>query len=200
MQCALTIAALAAAAIPLAGCGKEDAAEQAEPADRTAGGLPPSGTAAGFVTRLAVTDLYEVAAGRLALERATTPAVRRFAETMVADHQRTSAGLQAELARLKLNVRPPAEPDARRRELLADLRAAPAAEFEDRYIDQQMEAHDNASFLLQEFAENGEPASLKEWARRTAPVIENHRQMAYALDRVDTGRSAQGGAAGGQRR
>ena len=91
--------------------------------------------------------------------------------------------------------------DGPRRELLGDLRAASGGDFEDRYIDQQIEAHDNALRVLREYAETGDNPALRDWARRTAPRLENHRQMAHALHRrTSAGGSAETGAAGGQRR
>ena len=200
MHRVLTIAAMAAAAMPLGACGDRGGSTRSGE-NAVAGALPAEGTVAGFAARQTVIDLYEIAAGQLALERATRPEVRRFAEAMVSAHQRTRAELEAELARSRLNVRTPDEPDPRRGELIADLRSAPAAEFEGRYIDQQLEAHTNAVLLLQQYAETGKAPALKDWARRTAPVVENHWRMASALDqRLKAGDSAQGGAAGGQRR
>ena len=199
MHRALTIAAMAAAAIsPLAGCG--DDARDGESADRPSGELAPAETAAGFGQRMALTDLYEIAAGRLGVEQAASPEVRRFAETMVSDHQRIMAELQAEIARQGLRVSAPTRIDAPRQDRLADLRASQGGDFDERYIDQQIEAHDNALRVLREYAETGDSPALKDWARRTAPRVENHRQMAIALDRLDAGGSAPAAAAGAQRR
>ena len=198
MHRALTIVALAAAAIsPLAACGDRER----EGAQASSGALPPAETAAGFVARMTLTDLYEIDAGRIALERATTPEVRSFAETMIADHQRAGAEMQAAIASQRSPARPPAELDAPRRALLGDLRAASDAAFEAVYIDQQVEAHENALRLLREHAETGDTPALRDWARRTAPRVDDHRKMAHALDRrAGAGGSAETGVAGGQRR
>jgi predicted outer membrane protein len=48
---------------------------------------------AAFRQRALVTDTFEIESSRLALARSRNPAVRSFAEMMIADHQQTSAAL-----------------------------------------------------------------------------------------------------------
>ena len=87
----------------------------------------------------------------------------------------------------------PTQLDGRRQEMVRQLRSAAPAELDARYIEHQVEAHENTLNLMRDFAQNGDNAALKDWARRTAPVIENHLQMARAMDRTDQ-RPAAGGA------
>src|SRR3954462_15124310 len=50
-------------------------------------------TTKGFVTAAATSDMYEVAAGKLAAQRAHSPEVKEFARKMVAAHTKTTATL-----------------------------------------------------------------------------------------------------------
>src|ERR1700743_1834561 len=50
-------------------------------------------TTKGFVTAAATSDMYEVTAGKLAAQRAQSPAVKEFAQKMVDAHTATTAKL-----------------------------------------------------------------------------------------------------------
>jgi putative membrane protein len=154
--------------------------------------LPPAGSAAGFLERVAIIDQFETQAGQLALQATHNADVRRFAQLMVDDHARIGREGLAVATAQQLNAPAAGRLDAPRQELLDALRDSRAEDFDKRYIEQQIEAHQNALQLLREFADTGDNPALKDWARRTAPAIENHLQMAGALER---GPAA--GAAGG---
>ena len=51
-------------------------------------------TTQGFVTAAAISDMYEVTAGKLALERSSSPAVKEFAQKMVDAHTETTTQLK----------------------------------------------------------------------------------------------------------
>src|SRR3954468_22122736 len=81
-------------------------------------------TTQGFVTAAATSDMYEVTAGKLAAERAQSPAVKAFARKMVEAHTGTTAKLKSIIASNNINVTPPAHVDNRRQGMLDDLRGA----------------------------------------------------------------------------
>lgn len=145
--------------------------------------LPAANTAAGFLARAALVDLYEQRSAQIALDRSLNADVRRFAQLMLDDHGRMAREAQAAASAQNISVAAPTRPDGRRQDLLSALHDAGADDFDDRYIDQQTEAHDNALQLMREYADTGDNPALKDWARRTAPALENHLQMVKALDR-----------------
>src|ERR1043166_2426059 len=51
-------------------------------------------TTKGFATAAATSDLYEVTAGQIAVQRAQSPAVKDFAQKMVDAHSETTAKLK----------------------------------------------------------------------------------------------------------
>ena len=82
-----------------------------------------------FVTNAGVGDLYEVAAGELAAQRASSDAVRDFGQMMVehhttAVHQMRAALMSREVGEALPDLTPVAALDAKRQQMLDQLLAA----------------------------------------------------------------------------
>jgi len=140
-------------------------------------------TTKGFVTGAAINDMYEVTAGKIALQRASSPAVKEFAQKMVDAHTKTTDMLKGILATNKINVTVPAHVDNRRQGMLDNLRGAAAADFDHRYIVQQVAAHKEADILFRGYAKDGDNAAIKDFAAATDKDIKMHLSMAQELDR-----------------
>jgi len=139
-------------------------------------------TTKGFVTAAATSDMYEVTAGKIALQRAQSPDVKAFAQKMVDAHTMTTQKLKGILASNNVNVTPPAHVDNRRQGMLDDLRGAKAADFDHRYITQQIAAHKEADILFRGYAKDGDNAAIKDFAATTDKDIKMHLSMAQKLD------------------
>jgi len=139
-------------------------------------------TTKGFVTAAATSDMYEVTAGKIALQRAQSPDVTAFAQKMVDAHTMTTQKLKGILASNNVNVTPPAHVDNRRQGMLDDLRGAKAADFDHRYITQQIAAHKEADILFRGYAKDGDNAAIKDFAATTDKDIKMHLSMAQQLD------------------
>jgi len=139
-------------------------------------------TTKGFVTAAATSDMYEVTAGKIALMRAQSPDVKAFAQKMVDAHTMTTQKLKGILASNNINVTPPAHVDNRRQGMLDDLRGAKAADFDHRYITQQVAAHKEADILFRGYAKDGDNAAIKDFAATTDKDIKMHLSMAQQLD------------------
>lgn len=141
-------------------------------------------TTEGFATNAAISDMYEIEAGKLAQEKGQAAAVKEFGAMMVKDHTAISTEMKP-LAQAA-NVTLPTELDERRKGLLDNLRAANGADFDRVYIDQQVAAHEEAHNLHSGYGQDGGDAGLKAFAAKTAEVVRGH------LDHV---RGLQAGAA-----
>ena len=139
-------------------------------------------TTKGFVTAAATSDLYEVAAGQIAVQRAQSSAVKDFAQKMVDAHTETTTKLKNLIADNKIDVAPPAHVDHRRQMMLDDLRGAKAEDFDHRYITQQVAAHKEADILMRGYAKDGDNAALKDFAGATDKAVKMHLSMAERLD------------------
>jgi putative membrane protein len=139
-------------------------------------------TTKGFVTAAATSDMYEVTAGKVALQRAQSPDVKAFAQKMVDAHTMTTQKLKSILASHNVDAAPPAHVDTRRQAMLDDLRGAKAADFDHRYITQQVAAHKEADILFRGYAKDGDNNAIKDFAATTDKDIKMHLSMAQQLN------------------
>ena len=184
-----------AAAIALAGCNRpgaaDNAASNAEANAAAASATPPPATPAampaaattaqGFVTAAATSDMYEIAAAKIAEQTSKTSAVKAFAAKMIHDHSASTAELKKVLAGGAINATPPAALDDRHNGMIADLNQA-AGGFDKAYMDQQVAAHTEAVALFQGYAGGGDNDALKAFAAKVLPTIQSHLAMAKQMD------------------
>ena len=208
MNRALLFCAAGAAALSLAACNKNQASNQtpatadtnavsntssvgqAEPVNHaqdatgaavgsmSAATLGSHDTAA-FVSNAAQGDMYEIQAGKIAEEKAKDPEVKAFAKKMVTDHTALSNEMKPLIK--AAGQTPPADLDQRRKGLLDNLKAANAGDFDKRYMDQQVAAHDEALTLMQGYAKDGSDAGLKGGAAKAVPKVQMHSDMAKKI-------------------
>lgn len=176
-------------ALGFAACSPENPASEAVPTDTAAlDGANTTDTAVDsgvtdFVQKAALSDMYEIESSKLALERSQVQAVKDYAQMMIDAHTATSNEMKS-LASAAM-VAPPTALDNDHTGKLDSLRNASAEDFDDMYIDQQTEAHENALNLMRDFASNGKDAGLQAFAAKTAPAIEQHLTQVKALDESD---------------
>lgn len=132
----------------------------------------------GFATAAATSDMYEVAAGKIALERSQSADVKAFAQQMVDAHTKTTATLKP---LLPAGVTPPAHVDNRRQGMLDNLRGASGNDFDHRYVTQQVAAHKEADILMRGYAKDGDNAAIKTFAADTDKAVKMHLSMAEGL-------------------
>ena len=140
-------------------------------------------TASGYATAAALGDMFEIESSRVALEKSKSPEVKQFAQMMIDGHSKTSAELKSALTSAGVQVTLPAALDERRQEMITELRAETPLEFDTAYLDQQTKAHREAHDLHRAYADAGESAPLKAFAAKTAPIVQQHIDMAKKLDK-----------------
>jgi putative membrane protein len=138
-------------------------------------------TTKGFVTAAAISDMYEVTAGKVALARSQSAEVKAFAQQMVDAHTKTTETLKGILTTNKINVVPPAHVDSRRQGMLDNLRGASASDFDHRYVVQQVAAHKEADILMRGYAKDGDNAKIRAFASDTDGHVKMHLAMAQDL-------------------
>jgi putative membrane protein len=173
-------------ALGFAACSPENPASEAVPTDTAAlddGAMTDTAVDPGvtnFVEKASLSNMYEVEAGRLALERSKVQAVKDFAQKMVDAHSASLTELTT-LASAAM-VTPPSALDNDHSGKLDALRNASVEDFDDVYIDQQTEAHENTLNLVKDFAANGKDAGLQAFAAKMQPTVEEHLTTVKALD------------------
>lgn len=135
----------------------------------------------GFVDAAAVSDMYEVEAGKIALQRSQDAGVKAFAQKMVAAHTGTTTELKSTLTRINASVTPPSTLDNRHQGMIDELRGAKDADFDGRYLAQQVDAHNEALTLMQGYAKDGDTKDVKTFANKTSKAVQMHLNMAQKL-------------------
>ncbi len=146
------------------------------------GAAPMQTDTAGFVSKAAIGDMFEIRSSELALDRSQNSQYQTFATKIIEDHRANTEQLKsmlqrsADLQRIQL----PAELDRPHQQKLQQLQSATAG-FERAYRTAQIEAHEQAIQLFDGYARGGDNADLKAWAAEKVPVLRSHLQMAQAL-------------------
>lgn len=174
----------AAALITACGQKADDANVAQQPdANPTATVPTPANEAAApdFVTKAAMSDMYEIEAAKVALARSKNADVKKFAQMMIDDHTKSTNNLKAAIAASGLTLTPPAALDDDHAKKVQDLKDKDAADFDKDYLNDQVDAHQAALDLMQRYANDGDNASIKGFAATTAPVVQGHYDQAKQL-------------------
>jgi len=127
-----------------------------------------------FVEKAAKMGQEEVAISRVAVERATNPQVREFAQMMVSDH----TGANSELTTLATskNVMLPAK------EINVDKwEKRSAKDFDEEYMEKMVSDHKETLDLFEKEAKKGDDADLMNFAGKTVPTLTSHLSRAQEI-------------------
>jgi len=129
---------------------------------------------------LAQANMAEVDAGKMALEKAQSAEVKKFAQQMVDDHGSSLADVQA-LARAK-NVTLPDGPGAMAKTKAMALKALSGNMFDKEYAKRAgVGDHESTVKLLQKVQKDAKDSDLKALAGKMLPAVEHHLDMAKQL-------------------
>ncbi len=126
-----------------------------------------------FVQKAGSAGLYEVAAARLVQDKVSDPQIKQLAKTMESDHKQTNAEL-AKIAK-QSNIEVPSSPQGADRQMLVQLRQSDDQQLGQQYLQQQIQAHQQAIDLFKQGQTLQDPA-LKGFAERTLPKLQEHLQ------------------------
>jgi putative membrane protein len=142
-------------------------------------GIAP--TTADFVKEAAISDMTEIAAAKVALEKGN-PEEKKFAEQMVTDHTKTSTELKGLVTNGDVKAEIPAALDSSSQKKIDKLKDTKPEDFAGQYDPMQVSAHKDAVSLFERYAKGGDNAKLKDWAGKTLPHLQHHLEMAQALN------------------
>ena len=134
-----------------------------------------------FVQKAAMSDMYEVEAGKIASQKGASDAVKQFGQHMTEAHTKTTEELKGIVAAEKIKVDLPTKLDGKHQRQIDDLNAATGADFDKTYVKQQIKVHGKAVELFEDYADDGDNATVKAFAAKTLPVIKQHLEEAKKL-------------------
>lgn len=134
-----------------------------------------------FANTVAASDAYEIAAGKLAQQKATTADLKSFGKQMVEDHTKSTAMLKTAAGKASPAITPaPAMTDEQQANLKT-LESATGTQFDTAYKSQQVVAHRKALDAVQAYTKGGDVAPLRDFAKDAEPVISKHYDMIKGL-------------------
>jgi putative membrane protein len=134
---------------------------------------------ADFVKEVAMSDMTEIAAAKLGLERGNAQE-KAFATQMITDHTKTSEELKS-MVPAEARAAIPTALDSSSQSKIDKLKNAKPDDFSSDFDAMQVSAHKDAVSLFERYAKGGEDPKLKEWAGKTLPTLQHHLEMAQNL-------------------
>lgn len=135
-----------------------------------------------FVQKAAMTDKFEIESSQLALEKSSNAKVKGFAQQMIDDHTKSTSDLKAALGDSEVDPALTDKPlDAKHAKILSNLKASKGKKFDEAYLSAQKDGHKQAVDLFSKYAKHGDETSLKDFASKTLPVIEGHKNHVSKL-------------------
>jgi putative membrane protein len=165
----------AAAMALLSACASNPPAPPAPPVDTSSPLYAPN-----YLAIAGSSDQFEIQSGQLAQQMSQNPAVRQIGQMLVTDH--TSSTQQLLAAAQSAGVTPP--PPGLRPEhaaMLQQIQSAPPGQFDMVFRDVQIQAHQQALQLHQNYSASGDTPALQAAATNIVPVVQNHLNMLQGL-------------------
>lgn len=138
-------------------------------------------TAQAIADVASASDAYEIASSQLAQTKAQNAAVKSFAADMVKDHTKSTAELKEAAGKSDQKPTPAGAMNAEQQANLAKLQGLSGADFDKEYAAQQVDAHKKTLAALEAYRDGGDSTHLKAFARKTAPIVQHHLEMAQKL-------------------
>ena len=132
-----------------------------------------------FATEAAQGGVAEVEMGQLALQKATSPEVKQFAQRMVSDH--TQANQELMLLAKSEGMDLPFQVDAKHKSAMERLQGMYGTAFDTAYMQSMVQDHEWDVADFQKEAQSGSDSGLKAFAQKFLPVLQQHLQMAQSV-------------------
>lgn len=129
-----------------------------------------------FVIMAGAGGLAEVQMGTLALQKASNPDVKAFAQMMVTEHSKVNEEL-SQMATAK-GLALPTELDAAHKGGMDHLSALSGAEFDAAYMRHMVEDHQTAVADFEKASASATDTDVKGWAAATLPALRQHLKLA----------------------
>ena len=138
--------------------------------------------APGFLAQAASANQFEIESSQLALQASQNTAVRNYANLLISDHNRLGAQVTAAAQSAGLTMPPPGLLPAQQA-VLDQLRAAGTGpNFDMAYRQAQIDAHNQAIALMQNYSTGGDVPALRNAAAGAIPMMQMHLQQAQMLN------------------
>jgi len=132
-----------------------------------------------FLVDAAEIDLAEIELGKLAQQKSTNPGVKSLGKMLVDAHEKSAAELKT-LADSK-NFSLPTSVTEDGKEAYDKLNKETGTDFDKKFVDGAIDAHEKAIDKFKIAAENANDAEIKAWASKNVNSLREHLQHAKLL-------------------
>lgn len=132
-----------------------------------------------FIKKAATGDQTEIKLSRLALERASLPDIKQFAQTMVTDHTKSTSLLKTIAA--DHGVVLPENPGPQVDEKFKRLQEQSEVAFDKTYVEIMVKDHQEMLHAFEAEAGKAADPKLKDFIATVQPIVAHHLEMAKAI-------------------
>ena len=165
--------------------GANDPVEQADSAndearkDTMSMAPAPDAATSSFLVDAANGGMAEVSLSRLAIEKSSNAAVKKFAELMITDH--TAANEQIRSLAAQKNVTLPSDVSDEKRKAADDLMKKAGKDFDKSYIDMMIKDHENTIDLFDKASSKVMNADVVAFINNTLPKLRSHLESIKSI-------------------
>jgi len=134
-----------------------------------------------FAMDAAMGGMAEVQLGKLAAEKATNPDVKQFAQRMVDDHGKANDEFKTVASKESIDL--PSSLDSKHQATIDRLSKLSGADFDKAYVKEMVKDHDMDVKEFQRESQNGQNASIRDFAAKTLPTVQEHQKMIHDIDK-----------------
>lgn len=145
---------------------------------------PQRVTTQDFVKQAWNINNFEIKAGQEAENKARGADFKDYAKMVVNDHQKMQDELKS-IAKSARGEELPNAADAEHEQKMKQLSSATGLAFDREFRTQQIQGHQQAIQLFQDYASSGDNPELKNYAQKSVAILEKHLQRAEALKRPE---------------
>jgi putative membrane protein len=132
--------------------------------------------AAQFVQQAASSGLFEVKAGELAKQRATSDNTKHLGDMIIEEHKKANDDLMKITQRK--NIPMPTDLQPNEKATFDKLTAVNGADFDGQFLHSQVQGHQQAIDLFEKASKSLQDKDLKEFAQQYLPMLREHLKMA----------------------
>ncbi|MGH9624117.1 MAG: DUF4142 domain-containing protein [Bryobacteraceae bacterium] len=132
-----------------------------------------------FVKKAAEGGMTEIAMGKLAAQKGTTPAIKQFGEKLVNDH--TKADNQLKQVATEANANLPSSLSSKHQKEVNKLAKLSGKKFDKAFVKRAVKDHKNDIEEFKAEAQGGSNSAVRQFASNNLPVLQEHLNIAESL-------------------
>ncbi len=144
-----------------------------------------------FLTKTAKGNEDEIKLAQLAVQQASNPDVRNFAQRLVSDHTKLNQDLQTLASNKDMTLKGEEKEKTEENRDYKKLAKATGTDFDRQFIDRMVSEHKKDIKAFQDRADDSKDADVKSFVQNALPTLQQHLQTAQQLQQsvVPTGRT-----------